>query len=224
MLKPRYPKINTLDSFERVIQGGLDAGEIQAGSPAGTDIIPVFYAEGTGPIEMGDIDTISFSTHREIMQIRPLGRVGPAGFVQGKRTIAGSIIVKLRQGSELRKILGRSHMYYNRMLQDELPPFNIVIIVPITTNDGLLVSGANPYVIVISGIKIVDTASSVSIDDTIMEQQFSYIATDIQDLTSAVDLTVLTPDSEIDPDTSEDLRGKQYPNDLDKILPHGPQR
>jgi hypothetical protein len=154
-----------INAVEQQIQNGFD--------------LPVFYGENTGPIELEDIDTISYSTHREITQIRPLGRVGPAGFVQGKRTIAGSIIVKLRQGSELRKILG-------------------------------------PYVIVISGIKIVDTAGTVSIDDTILEQQFSYIATDIRDMTGSVDLRNFTPDEDIDPIHDPSLEGEAYPNDLNR--------
>ncbi len=214
-------KNTTLGQDSGMYQYGIgqtsNYGIFRHGSPAGTEIIPVFYGENTGPIELGDIDTISYSTHRELTQIRPLGRVGPAGFVQGKRTIAGSIIIKLREGSEIRKILGSTAPYYNRMLHDELPPFNIVIVMPAMTDDGLIDPNLSPYVIVISGIKIVDTASSVSVDDTLIEQQFSYIATDIRDMTSSTLIHSYHPEEEIIPVNDSTQDKPIYSDDLTNL-------
>lgn len=190
-----------------------EEGVFERGSPAGTEIIPVFYGDGTGPLQLNDIHTISFSTHRELTQLRPLGMVSPAGFVQGKRTIAGTIIVQLRRGSEIRKILGDSYPYYNRMLHDELPPFNIVVIMPSMKDDGLVNPNVTPYVTVIFGIKIIDTASSVSIDDTVIEQQFSYIAMDMRDMTSSIDMRSYHPEDEEQSIHDNSLDDKLYADD-----------
>ena len=43
-------------------------------------------------IELGELQTISYSIHRENSPVRTLGHVNPRGFVKGSRTIAGSLI------------------------------------------------------------------------------------------------------------------------------------
>jgi hypothetical protein len=160
-------------------------GQFRWGSPTGTEIYPVFYIPGGDPIIMGSVDTITYSIHREKLQVRPCGRVSPGGVVRGKRTIAGSMIFKIFQGSEMRNMLPQSAIYRNKILADELPPFTIVITIPAVGEDGQVrgdASQAPPYIIAITGVEIVDQAFSLSIDDTIVEQSFSYIARDIIDI------------------------------------------
>jgi hypothetical protein len=43
-------------------------------------------------LELAELQTISYSMHRENSPIRTLGHVNPRGFVKGSRTIAGSMI------------------------------------------------------------------------------------------------------------------------------------
>ena len=43
-------------------------------------------------IELGELQTISYSIHRENSPVRTLGHVNARGFVKGSRTIAGSLI------------------------------------------------------------------------------------------------------------------------------------
>ena len=43
-------------------------------------------------LELAEIQTISYSIHRENAPIRTLGHVNPRGFVKGSRTIGGSLI------------------------------------------------------------------------------------------------------------------------------------
>jgi len=160
-------------------------GRFKWGIPTGTEIYPVFYVPGEEPLIMGSVDTITYSMHREKIQVRPCGRVSPGGVIRGKRTIAGTLIFKMFNGNELKSLLSNSDQYYNSILADELPPFTIVITIPLVGEGGDVTSEslqAPPYVIVLTGVEIVDQAFSLSIDDTVIEQSFSYIARDIIDL------------------------------------------
>jgi hypothetical protein len=60
-------------------------------------LIPVIGQDGKitsegDVIEMGDLQTVSYSMHRENSPIRTLGHSNVRGFVKGARTIAGSLI------------------------------------------------------------------------------------------------------------------------------------
>ncbi len=140
------------------------------------------------PLELGELQTISYSVHRENSPVRTLGRVNPRGFVKGPRTIAGSLIFtvfnsyafyRLDQYKQL--IYGASSRYTlatNPMfpLADMLPPFDIVI------------TAANEYGkfarMKILGVTIVDEGGAMSIDDLVTEQTYTYMARAIQPLTA----------------------------------------
>jgi len=51
------------------------------------------YIDDDGEVlELAELQTISYSMHRENSPVRTLGHVNPRGFVKGSRTIAGSMI------------------------------------------------------------------------------------------------------------------------------------
>ena len=162
------------------------------GSPAGTQIYPVMQVAGMPPVVMGTIDTITHSSHRDKRQVRPCGFTKPRGIARGTRTIAGTMILKIFEGLELREILGELSDKYRRLLMDEMPPFNVYILIPRVSEGGNIL--ANPMgeggmsVIALLDIDIVDQAGSLSIDDQVVEQTVTYLARDIIDLGYVSDL------------------------------------
>lgn len=130
-------------------------------------------------LELAELQTISYSMHRENSPIRTLGHVNARGFVKGARTIAGSMI--FTQFNEYvfyridayRKILANTKGFY-APLADMLPPFDVVFTM---FNEYGLFAKMKIY-----GITVVDEGSTLSIDDLITEQTYTYMARGIQPL------------------------------------------
>ena len=183
--------------------------DVSYSSYSGVDIIasitiPQFNIR---PLVIGELQTVSYSIHKEVVPVRVLGRANPKGFTSGTRTIAGSLIftvfdtnlvhkiVKLIKesyngaaSSEDESIKAFMSRYDDRMkdidsyaVMDEMPPFDITI------------SFANEYgnysTLVIKGIVIVDEGQVMSVEDMITENTMSYMAKDIQVLKSQGQLT-----------------------------------
>jgi len=163
-------------TFQNISFSGADA--------VATMIIPVIGEDGKitndgDVIELGELQTISYSIHRENSPIRTLGHVNPRGFIKGGRTIAGSLIFTVFNEyafykiKKYRELLARRNGFF-APLADMLPPFDIVI------------SFFNEYgqsaKMKIFGITIIDEGQSVSIDDLITEQTYTYMARGIQPL------------------------------------------
>lgn len=130
-------------------------------------------------LELAELQTISYSIHRENSPVRTLGHVNPRGFVKGARTIAGSMVFTVFNEyafyriSNYKKQLANSNGLYSP-LADMLPPFDVVF------------SFFNEYGLAakmkIFGITIVDEGQTMSIDDLITEQTYTYMARGIQPL------------------------------------------
>lgn len=150
-------------------------------SYAGTDIVATMVIPGeTEPIEIGELQTISYSIHRENVPVRVLGRVGPRGFVKGPRTIAGSLIF-----TQFDKYFFYKLSNYRRYidsglypLSDMLPPFDVTVSF---ANESGSFSKLKIY-----GITFVDEGSTMSVDDLITEQTFTYMARGIQPLVNYI--------------------------------------
>jgi len=171
------------------------------GSPSGTQIYPVFYIPGIEPVIMGSVDTITYSMHRDKKQVRPLDYTRARGIARGPRTIAGTMIFKVFGGLEIRDILGYLKNKYKSLLVDELPKFSVIIIIPPTGPSGdflqnPITTDVGMNIISLVDIEIVDQAMSLSIDDQIVEQQISYLARDIIDLSHIHELTSILPEYE----------------------------
>lgn len=165
---------NKAYSLKNISFSGADA--------VATIIIPNFGQDGkmtgTGEnIVLGEIQTLSYSIHRENAPIRTLGHVNPRGFIKGGRTIAGSLIFTVFNEyvfyriSQYRDYLANRNGFF-APLADMLPPFDIVI------------SFYNEYgqssKMKIFGVTIVDEGQTVSIDDLLIEQTYTYMARGIQ--------------------------------------------
>ena len=128
-------------------------------------------------IELAELQTISYSIHRENSPVRTLGYVNPRGFVKGPRTIAGSLIFtvfneyafyRIKQFKRKLALLGYAP------LADMLPPFDVVLTF---FNEYGLYGKMKLY-----GLTIVDEGQTMSVDDLITEQTYTYMARGIQPL------------------------------------------
>lgn len=153
-----------------------------------TMIIPIIGQDGKiqsngDVIELGDLQTVSYSVHRENTPIRTLGHSNVRGFVKGSRTIAGSLIFTVFHEYAFYKIkqyknyLADSKGFF-APLADMLPPFDIVF------------TFFNEYGVAskmkIFGVTIVDEGQTMSIDDLITEQTYTYMARGIQPMVHMV--------------------------------------
>lgn len=179
-------------------------------SNSGCDIVATITVPGfnAGTFVIGELQTISYSVHREKAPVRTLGRINPKGFGYGNRTIAGSLIFTvfdknivyrilsiIKQGSVLKGDLAVA--YSDRMkdftdpkdftesyLLDEMPPFDITITFLNEYGGGWAGNGSlrRGSKLVIKGVTVVDEGQVMSIEDLITENTISYMATDIMTL------------------------------------------
>lgn len=146
--------------------------------------------EGGEVIELGEVQTISYSIHRENSPIRTLGHTNVRGFVKGGRTIAGSLIFTVFNEyafyrlKQYKQFLQRGKGFF-APLADMLPPFDIVL--------SFFNEYGNAAKLKIYGVTIVDEGQTVSIDDLLIEQTYTFMARGIQPMTK------LTADDQVDP-------------------------
>ncbi len=142
---------------------------------SGCDIIVQAFS-GTKLKKFAELQTISYSVHREKFPVRTLGRVNPKGFTRGSRTIAGSLIFTIFDRNALWDILTTNRndppdTPGHSPLIDQIPPIDITITFQ---NEMGYMAAMRIY-----GIEIVDEGQTMSIDDIITENVMSYIARDI---------------------------------------------
>ena len=128
-------------------------------------------------IELGELQTISYSMHRENSPVRTLGHVNPRGFVKGARTIAGSLIFTVFNEYAFYRIKQFKQALLTQNyapLADMLPPFDVVLTF---FNEYGLAAKMKIY-----GITIVDEGQTMSVDDLITEQTYTYMARGLQPL------------------------------------------
>lgn len=223
-------------------QTAISAERLQKGLPdpfsnmsfAGVDInativVPnIDRATGTigeaDVLEMAELQTISYSIHRENAPIRTLGHVNPRGFIKGGRTIAGSLIFTVFNEyafyriKEFRQMMAETGLFF-APLADMLPPFDIVL------------SFFNEYGLAakmkIYGVTIVDEGGTMSVDDLITEQTYTFMARGIQPLISMENDPMTLPDGEAEVyfqkqknfwNSGETDKLKEYTTFIDRIV------
>jgi len=171
--------VDVVSSFERSISNYSYSGT----DAVATIVVPVLDSNGmyTGQesLTLGELQTISYSIHRENSPIRTIGNVNPKGFVKGGRTIAGSLIfTTFREYAfyrlqAFRKFLNNtSNNQFFAPLGDMLPPFDIVLTFFDEYGGGSKMK--------IFGVTLVDEGQTVSVDDLITEQTYTFMARGIQ--------------------------------------------
>ncbi len=150
---------------------------IESSSYSGCDIIPVVYgldAETKVPklFVLGDVQTLTYSIHRDKGQVRTLGRKKPRGFTRGHRTIAGTIIFSVFDRRALWELSKNRNENTKRVsVADDLPGFDIILYF---TNEYGKESTLGIY-----NIQIADEGQSHSVQDMYIENTMTYIAQDI---------------------------------------------
>lgn len=205
-------------NVEQISFSGADA--------VATIIVPTIGSDGnpTGPgevITLGDIQTLSYSMHRENAPVRTLGHVNPRGFIKGGRTIAGSFIFTVFNEyafyriTQYKELLARRNGFF-APLADMLPPFDIVVT--------FFNEYGNMSKMKIFGVTIVDEGQTVSIDDLIIEQTYTYMARGIQPMVKMVSPheRVNPPDEVVERnlDIQYNIFGDQVVDDLAKLFEH----
>jgi len=146
---------------------------------SGADIVVEATVPGPGKgetITLGELQTLSYSMHRENRPVRAVGHVAPVGFVKGPRTIAGTMIwtnfnhYGWYRLAMLKPLLKKS----NFPLADMLPPMDITVTL---ANEFGSISGIR-----IMGVTITDEGGTMSIDDLILESTVNYMARGLQPL------------------------------------------
>ena len=123
---------------------------------------------------LGNLQTISYSTFREVEPVRSLGKTYSDAYTRGPRTVAGTLIWTVLDQYVLAEALKYSYVdSYDptTILIDQIPPFNIII----TFNNEY----GDVATMGIYGVRIVNEGSTFSIDDMITEQTNSFLASDI---------------------------------------------
>lgn len=169
--------LNNPQKSIHTMQSTHDAQRVVYNSYAGTDIVAQLLLPGEGPLTIGELQTISYSIHRENTPVRFLGHVSPAGFVKGGRSIAGSMIFTVFNDYTFYRLKRYQEALGDGIfpLADMLPPFDIII------------SFANEYgsfsKMKIFGVTIIDEGGTMSVDDLMTESTMTYMARGITPIT-----------------------------------------
>jgi len=165
---------------------------------SGSDITAVFAGQ-----TIGTIQALSYSIQREKAAVYTMGSANPRAFSRGKRMIAGSLVFILFDANPIlshftgAKFLAdaeellfeqkfgnglnanaavdeegfESHELATPTYVDQIPPFDVVI------------SAVNEYgaraSMTITGVELMNENSGFSIDDIVVEQQYTFICTGI---------------------------------------------
>lgn len=125
------------------------------------------------------LQTITVSTARSMVAVRGIGSSEPLGFTRGVRTIAGTLIFAIIDRSELQRIFNDLYKVDSMSginFADALPPFDIHL-----TGEN---EGGGSMAMAIKGVILSNTGTTISVDDLMQEETFTYIAQSIDPLTS----------------------------------------
>lgn len=154
-----------------------DVSSFVYSSYAGVDIVAQLVLPNDDLVTLGELQTISYSTHRENAPVRLLGHTNAVGFVKGQRTYAGSMIFTVFNSYAFYR-LRQFQTAIQRSLYptaDMLPPIDIVLTF---SNETGAFSKLKLY-----GVTFVDEGGTMSVDDLITEQTYSYMARGMQPMT-----------------------------------------
>ncbi len=138
----------------------------------GANIMAAFVIPGEPkPYVFAELQTLSYSIHREKRPVRVLGTPDPIGYTYGPRMIAGSLIFATLDEHMVRRAMRAASKKFPRLVADQLPPFHISI----SLADEL----GHRSRIIIYNCSIVDEGQVFSIEQISTETTMSYIASSI---------------------------------------------
>jgi hypothetical protein len=134
--------------------------------------------------ELGSLHSMSYSSFREKVAVRTLGRVSAKTYTRGQRTIAGSMNFAIFQSHELMNFVrdgGHGGLELSHIsLLDQLPKFNIMIMMK---NE---YGGAS--ILHLFNVTIATESQQMSIDDLALMSSLSFYAEDIATIENAGNL------------------------------------
>lgn len=144
-------------------------------SYSGCDIKAMAFNPLSGNFEqLANIQTLSYSVHREKFPVRSLGTTHVKQYTRGPRTIAGSLIFTVFSTSVLSNLLGFDGTEtetgaWRPVTVDQIPPFHIV----------LLMASEYNYLssMVLYNVEIINEGQVMSVEDLIIENTCQYVAT-----------------------------------------------
>lgn len=168
-------------------------------SYSGADMLATITIKNTDQYKnatcvLGELQTLSYSTHMERSGVRKLGNVNVADYTNGPRTIAGSLVFAVFNRHVIRPILDQMGVT-DEILSDEMPPFDLTI------------TYANEYghdsVMRIYGIRLVNEGQVCSINDVYIENTYQYVATNLE-LMEKTELQLASADQSAQTEESEE--------------------
>lgn len=140
---------------------------------SGTDSLAFIILPNASPVLLGSLTTVSYSTFRDKKPVPLIGKINVGGFTRGTRIYAGTMIFTMINQHWINDLLEQIPWLksYGRIKADELPLFDIMII---SSNE----YGASVQMF-IYGVDITDEGQVLSIEDMFTENQFSFIARDL---------------------------------------------
>lgn len=131
---------------------------------------------------LADVQTLTYSSHREKFPVRTLGRTSVKGYTRGPRTIGGTLIFTVFNKEVLSEMLVQNYQLdsadkdnygvWAAVLIDQIPPFDITVNF---VNEYGAVSR-----LVIYGVELVNEGQTMSIDDLITENVVNFVARHIE--------------------------------------------
>ena len=183
--------INTYSTFSGADIAATITVPLLLTDPRASQSSSAVYQTAMAPVTIGNLQTITVSTHRDKYPVRVLGRTNPKGFTYGPRTIAGTLIFSMFDRESLRTVQDKVQKFYQqasatyaatvgnvnlstslpRLLSDDLPPFDVTVTM------------ANEYgdvaKMMIVGVEIVDWGNTMGVDDMFIEETMSYMAQNV---------------------------------------------
>jgi hypothetical protein len=182
--------INLFPSGSRMSRSLFDR-EKDAYSATDIEAVIIGTDKSTGKdkiVRIGDIQTLTYSIHRDASPVRTLGRSGPTAYTMGARTIAGTMIfatfnkralLDLYSGATEIDLTGtlpednKEPISSARILKpsDTILPFDIILY--------FASEGGNDSVMVIYRVQLFSEGQTFSIQDVYTEHTMQYVAAGI---------------------------------------------
>ena len=159
---------------------------------SGCDIIPVFRV-GDKVISIGNLQALSYSTHRPKPAVRVLGRSYAKSYARGSLSIAGTLVWAIFDQSAMAEVLHlaspaelSSDTSSFMFLPAQLPPFDITVTYW-SEAPGKLGEFRGSY-LKLYGVDIVDEGQVHSIQDAYPENTMQFVARDIEHMLPITDV------------------------------------
>jgi hypothetical protein len=137
-------------------------------------------------IVLGNLETFSYSIHREKSPVRVLGRSHAKGYTAGGRTVAGSMIFIVFDRAPLWDVIKEINYIRNPTdrttspVPDQLPPLDLILLFHNEYGHSSLVR--------LYGVEFIDEGQVYSINDLYSECTMSYVARDMDQMIAYKDI------------------------------------